>query len=105
MPMNDWNHDGKKDGFDNFIEYQIYEDTTKNSTDTSDNHAKRCNSSQQSMSALGVILCIFSGLFWQALLFTLINIDIDKLSSILIIILWIVFSSITTGIVNSTKKK
>ena len=24
MAMHDWNHDGKKDMVDNFIEYQIY---------------------------------------------------------------------------------
>lgn len=28
MALYDWNHDGKKNGADNFIEYQIYEDVT-----------------------------------------------------------------------------
>lgn len=28
MAMHDWNHDGKKDMVDNFIEYQIYKDVT-----------------------------------------------------------------------------
>ena len=28
MATHDWNHDGKKDMVDNFIEYQIYKDVT-----------------------------------------------------------------------------
>ena len=30
MAMYDWNGDGKKDGADNFIEYQVYKDCTNN---------------------------------------------------------------------------
>ena len=29
MAINDWNHDGKKDMVDNYIEYQIYKDVTR----------------------------------------------------------------------------
>ena len=32
MSMHDWNHDGKKDMVDNFIEYQIYQDCTNNNS-------------------------------------------------------------------------
>lgn len=103
--MNDRNHDGIKDGFDNFIEYHIYEDTSKNIIHSSDRRTKGYNSPQQSMSTLGAFLCIFSGLFWQALLFTLLNVDIEGLPSFVIIVLWIVLSKIATGLVNATRKK
>ena len=32
MALHDWNHDGKKDWQDNFIEYQIYKDCTSNNS-------------------------------------------------------------------------
>ena len=35
MALYDWNHDGKNDSVDNFIEYQIYHDCTGNSTSNS----------------------------------------------------------------------
>lgn len=28
MALHDWNHDGKKDMVDNYMEYQIYKETT-----------------------------------------------------------------------------
>ena len=33
--MYDWNHDGKKDGIDNFIEYNIYKESTGQSNKSS----------------------------------------------------------------------
>lgn len=35
MALYDWNHDGKNDSVDNFIEYQVYHDCTGNSTSNS----------------------------------------------------------------------
>ena len=99
MAMHDWNKDGKKDGMDNFIEYQVFNNTRKNSTDTSHEHISRNKVSKNSMSGLSLILCIFSGLFWQVLLFTMLEVDIEDVSSFLIVVLWIVFSTITVGIV------
>jgi len=34
MAFYDWNHNGKKDFTDDFIEYQIYKDSTSNSNYT-----------------------------------------------------------------------
>ena len=35
MAFYDWNHDGKKDFTDDFIEYNIYNESTKNSKPSS----------------------------------------------------------------------
>ena len=105
MSLNDWNHDGKKDGFDNFIEYQIYKDTSENITDTFNSHTGRDDSHKQVMSTIGALLCIFSGLFWQALLFTMLKVDVEVIPALLIIVLWIVFSTITMRIVYSIRNK
>ena len=35
MAFNDWNHDGRKDWQDNYIEYQIYRDVTRNKNNSS----------------------------------------------------------------------
>ncbi len=36
MAFHDWNHDGKKDWQDDFIEYRIYQDVTKDSDEEDD---------------------------------------------------------------------
>ena len=56
MAMHDWNHDGKKDMVDNFIEYQIYKDCTS----TSNNSTPRSstNSSGSSFWIVFIIACI-----------------------------------------------
>ena len=88
--MHDWNHDGKKEGMDNFTEYQIYKNTTSNNitnnttnstTDKTsknpDNYIDKNSSSQKSLSTFPALLCIVSGLLWQALLFTAIDVNIE----------------------------
>ena len=30
MAFHDWNHDGKKDGFDDFVEFSIFNEAMKN---------------------------------------------------------------------------
>jgi len=37
MAFNDWNHDGENDWQDDFLEYQIYNDSTGNKNDSSYN--------------------------------------------------------------------
>lgn len=64
MALHDWNHDGKKDWQDNFIEYQIYKDATgqkKNSSYTSSN----------GISTFGAILSTVGGLFLGAMIVAL----------------------------------
>lgn len=104
--MHDWNHDGKKNGIDNFIEYQIYKNTTTNdTTNNPDNHINKNSSSQKSMSTVAALLCIISGLLWQVLLFTALDVNIENVPSFVIIVLWVVFSMITTGVVVAISKK
>lgn len=55
MAFYDWNHDGKKDWQDNYIEYQIY----KNSTGQKNNSSYTPSNGISTFGAIGiVILCI-----------------------------------------------
>lgn len=87
MAMHDWNHDGKKDWQDNYIEYQIYKNTT----------GKRESSYTPSngISTFGAILSTIGGLFLGALIVALFAGDnVENVPVIITIILWIVCSSV-----------
>jgi len=58
MAMYDWNHNGKKDMADNFIEYQIYKDVTEQDGESS--YTPRRGGG---MSTFGAIICVIAGLF------------------------------------------
>lgn len=100
MAMYDWNHDGKKSGIDDFIEYEIYNDVTGDSSTS--NHR---SSGKGSMSIFVAILCILSGLGWQTLLYMLLGIDVENVSVLVMIVLWIVFSAMTIGVVEAIRKR
>ena len=87
MALFDWNNDGKKNWQDNMIEYQIY----KNSTSKKNNSSYTPSSG---MSSFGVIISAVGGLFLQALLYELLGIDASDVPALVIIILWLVFSTI-----------
>lgn len=89
MAMYDWNHDGKKDSTDNFIEYQIYGDATGQEDKPS--YTPR---SGNGMSTFGAIVSVIAGLFLQAALYTMLGIDVDDVPVLVIIILWAVFSTL-----------
>lgn len=93
MAMMDWNGDGKKDGFDNMIEYQIYKDSTKHS---SSSH------SSGNMSTLGAILCVIGGLVVTAMLFS--ETDVEDVPGILLAIVWIGASVVIAAIVGAAKR-
>ena len=97
MSMYDWNHDGKKDGVDNFIEYQIYDDITKNSG--SNNYSKP---SKGGMSTFGAILCVIGGLVLTAMLFM--ETDIDEVPTIVLLLVWF-FASFVLGLVVSAFRR
>lgn len=58
MAFYDWNHDGKKDWQDNYIEYQIY----KNSTGQKNNYSY---TPSNGISTFGAILSVVGGCFWD----------------------------------------
>ena len=60
MALHDWNHDGKKDWQDNFIEYQIYKDATGQKNNSS-------YTSSNGISTFGAILSTVGGLFCKRL--------------------------------------
>lgn len=95
MAMHDWNHDGKKDMVDNFIEYQIYKDVTGQEDEPSYT-PRRGNG----MSTFGAIISVIAGLFLQSALYVTLGIDVDDVPVLVIIILWGVFSAITAVVVD-----
>ena len=81
MAFHDWNHDGKNDFTDDFIEYQIYKQSTSNSNYTSRNGG--------GISTLGAIVATIGGLFLAAAIVALLGGGEDT-PVLIMIILWIV---------------
>lgn len=94
MAIYDWNHDGKKDWQDNFIEYQIY----KNATGEKDK-SSYSPSSSNGMSTLGAIISVVGGFILQAVLYVALEIDVDDVPGLVILILWVLFSVMIAVIV------
>lgn len=78
MAFIDWNNDGKKDIADDFIEYQIYRQSTKNNNYTP----------SRGISTFGAIVATIGGLFLAAAIIALLGGGEDT-PVILTIILWI----------------
>ena len=95
MATHDWNHDGRNDMMDNYIEYQIYKDVT-GQNDKPSYTPSRCNG----MSTFGAIISVIAGLVLQAALYTGLGIDVDDVPVFVIIILWVVFSAIAAVVVD-----
>ena len=95
MAMHDWNHDGKKDMVDNFIEYQIYKDVTGQKDEPS-----YTSSRGNGMSTFGAIISVIAGLFLQSALYVTLGIDVDDVPVLVIIILWAVVSTIAAIVVD-----
>lgn len=90
MAFYDWNHDGKKDFVDDYIEYNSYKSWKEQ-------HEKSSHTSGGSgeMSGFGTFLCVISGLVWQALLYTALDIEVENVPVFVMIVLWVLFSAIT----------
>ena len=88
MAFNDWNHDGRKDWQDNYIDYQIYRDVTGNKNNSS-------YTLGNGISTFGAILSTIGGLFLGAGIVALFAGDnVEKVPVIITIILWIICSSV-----------
>ena len=81
MSMYDWNHDGKKDFKDDFIEYQAYKSSTDNSNITP--------RSGGGISTFGAVVATIGGLFLAAAIVALFGGEKDT-PVIITVILWIV---------------
>lgn len=95
MAMYDWNHNGKKDMGDNFIEYQIYKDVTGEKKESS-----YTPGTSNGMSTFGAVVSIIAGLFIQCALYVTLGIDVENVPVLVIIILWVVISVIVAVIVD-----
>lgn len=89
MARTDWNHDGKNDMYDDYIEYKMYTDTTGNNDIPSGSSGYR-----RGMSAFGAVISTIGGLVAQAALYTAMDIDVEKVPALVILILWAVFTAI-----------
>lgn len=86
MAMYDWNHNGKNDWQDNYIEYEIYKDVT-GQTGSSYTPSK-------GISNFGAILSTVGGLFLAALVVALFaGENTENVPVIITIILWIISSA------------
>ena len=89
MAMYDWNHDGKKDGIDNYLEYQIiHKDHASGS-----NHASH-NAKSTSLSTFGAVFSVVSGFILAVLLYTVCDIDVKDVPVVITILLWVIFSAL-----------
>lgn len=94
MAFYDWNHDGKKDFTDDFIEYNIYNEFDKNSKPSS-------YSRGGGISTFGAILSVIAGLVGQVAIYMMLGVEVEDVPVIIMIILWIVISSITGAVLDS----
>lgn len=86
MAFFDWNHDGKKDFTDDYIEYQIYKNSTENSND---NYTP---SHGNGISTFGAIVATIGGLLLAAAIVALLGGGEDT-PVLITIILWIICGS------------
>lgn len=88
MALHDWNHNGKNDWQDDYIEYQIYKNITGKKNNTS-------YSRGNGMSTFGAILSTIGGLFLGCLIIALFAGEhVEDVPVIITIILWIICSAV-----------
>lgn len=95
MALYDWNHDGKKDWQDDYIEYQIYKDMTgQNKLDKQKPSFGSEGGSGKGMSNFGAAVSTIGGLFLFVLLCMLLGGAevVENMPVTLIIVLWAICS-------------
>ncbi|HKM22415.1 MAG TPA: hypothetical protein VJZ01_10290 [Lachnospiraceae bacterium] len=97
MALFDWNGDGKKDIYDNLIEYQVYKNSTKKSS-----NKDYSSSSDGNMSTLGAAGSVFGGLVVTSLLFS--GVNLDQVPAFILIVIWIVATAVIAAIVSTFKR-
>ncbi len=95
MAFHDWNHDGKKDWQDNFIEYQIYKDVTDDKNEKPQFTSNRKSSG--GMSGCGaLIITILSIIIAAAIAGFLFGGDISNVPDWLIVPLFIIIAAVVS---------
>ena len=93
MAMHDWNHNGKNDLFDNFVDYSIYNETM--------NEDKKLSSSSGNSSSGSGILAAVIGFFLVAVFFTMLGADVGDMPGILTLFMWGFFGFVVKLIMDS----
>lgn len=88
MALFDWNHDGKKDFTDDFIEYHIYKQSMENNK-SQGGYMPRYS---RGISTFGAVVAVIGGLFLAAAVIALFG-GGENTPVILTIVLWVLCSS------------
>ena len=71
--------------------------------DGTDSNYRPSRCSGGGMSTLGAIMCIIGSLFGVALIFTVLDVDVENVPAFVIVILWIIVASVIAGVVSAFK--
>lgn len=97
MAFHDWNHDGKKDWQDNFIEFQIYKDVTDDKNEKPQFTSNR--KSGGGMSGRGaLIITILSIIIAAAIVGFLFGGDVSNVPGWLLVLIFIIVASIISAL-------
>ena len=99
MAYIDWDHNGKHDDFDRYMDYQMLNDGIKNGSGGGGGLHRGGG-----MSTLAAVLCVVGGLVIEGFVLNAFKIDVDDVSVIVLILLWALFSSILVAIYYFIKK-
>lgn len=89
MAMYDWNHNGKKDGIDDYLEYQIIHKDPASGSNRASHNAKSTG-----ISTFGAAFSVVSGFVLAVLLYTICDIHVKDVPVVITILLWVVFSAL-----------
>lgn len=93
MAMYDWNHNGKNDPVDDYLEYQIYHNCK------SDNDRPHHTQSSDGISTFGAVFSMICGMVLQAFIYTVFGIDIKDVPVVILLILWVFLSALAAVVV------
>lgn len=93
MAMYDWNHNGKNDPVDDYLEYQIYHNCK------SDNDRPHHTQSSGGISTFGVVFSMICGMVLQAFIYTVFGIDVKDVPVVILLILWVFLSALAAVVV------
>jgi len=89
MATHDWNHDGKVDSKDDFMEYQVFSDVMGE-----ENKYSYTPRRSKGISTFGAFVSMIAGFILQAVLYVLLGIDVEKMPDLIIFVVWIVFAGL-----------
>ena len=93
MAMYDWNHNGKNDPVDDYLEYQIYHNCK------SDNDRPHHTQSSGDISTFGAVFSMICGMVLQAFIYTVFGIDVKDVPVVILLILWVFLSALAAVVV------